>query len=267
VARSLDELLRGQVALVTGAGAPDGIGFAAARALAARGAAVAVTATSERVYERAAELEGEGARAWAGTADLTDEDAAARLVSLVLERFGRLDVLVNNAGMAQVGGEDLSGPFVALDARRWRLSLERTLTTAANVTRAALPGMLERGYGRIVNVSSVTGPIVSIPGESGYSAAKAGLDGLTRALALEAGPSGVTVNSVAPGWIATGSSSEDEIEAGRSTPIGRPGTPDEVAAVVAFLAEPASSYVTGHRLVVDGGNTLQEYKRATPARG
>jgi 3-oxoacyl-[acyl-carrier protein] reductase len=253
-------ILEGQVALVTGAGAADGIGFAVARTLAGRGAAVAITATSRRLHERAAELTATGASVWADTADLTDEAAARRLVEAVLERFGRLDVLVNNAGMAQSGSEELSGAFVATDSRRWRLSLERTLMTAVNVTRAALPAMLERRYGRVVNVSSVTGSLVSIPGESSYSAAKAGLDGLMRSLALEAAGSGVTVNSVAPGWIATGSATERELESGRHTPIGRPGTPEEVAAAVAFLADPASSYITGHSLVVDGGNTVQEYK-------
>jgi 3-oxoacyl-[acyl-carrier protein] reductase len=257
---SRDSILAGQVALVTGVGAPDGIGFAIARALAMRGATVAITATSSRVHERASDLAATGATVWADTADLTDDAAAARLVGAMLQRFGRLDVLVNNAGMTQLGGEDLSGSFATTDARQWRLSLERTLTSAANVIRAALPGMLERRYGRVVNVSSVTGPLVSSPGESAYSAAKAGLDGLTRALAVEAGPSGVTVNSVAPGWIATGSSTERELEAGRYTPVGRPGTPDEVAAAVAFLADPASAYVTGHSLVVDGGNTVQEHK-------
>jgi 3-oxoacyl-[acyl-carrier protein] reductase len=256
----LDDALAGQVALVTGAGAADGIGFAVARALAARGAAVGVTATSERVYERAAELEASGASVWTGIADLVDEAAAERLVGAMLERFGRLDVLVNNAGMTQTGGEELSAPFVDLDARSWRLALERNLTTAANVTRAALPAMLERRYGRIVNVSSVTGPVVAIAGESGYAAAKAGLEGLMRTLALELGPAGITVNAVAPGWIATGSSTPAELRAGHHTPIGRPGTPDEVAAAVAFLADPASSYITGHSLVVDGGNTLQEFK-------
>jgi 3-oxoacyl-[acyl-carrier protein] reductase len=256
----LDDALAGQAALVTGAGAVDGIGFAVARALAARGAAVGVTATSERVYERAAELEAAGATVWTGIADLVDEAAAERLVGAMLERFGRLDVLVNNAGMTQTGGEELGAPFVDLDARSWRLALERNLTTAANVTRAALPPMLERRYGRIVNVSSVTGPVVAIAGESGYAAAKAGLEGLMRTLALELGPAGITVNSVAPGWISTGSSTPAELRAGRYTPIGRPGTPDEVAAAVAFLADPASSYITGHSLVVDGGNTLQEFK-------
>ena len=255
-----DDALAGQAALVTGAGAPDGIGFAVARALAARGAAVGITATSERIHERTAELEAAGITAWAAIADLVDEGAAEHLVEAVLERFGRLDVLVNNAGMTQTGGEELSARFVDMDARRWRLALERNLTTAVNTTRAALPVMLERGYGRIVNVSSVTGPLVVITGESGYAAAKAGLEGLTRALALEVGPFGVTVNAVAPGWIATSSSTPAEREAGRHTPIGRPGKPEEVAAAVAFLADPASSYVTGHSLVVDGGNTLQEIK-------
>jgi 3-oxoacyl-[acyl-carrier protein] reductase len=255
-----DDALAGQAALVTGAGAADGIGFAVARALAARGAAVGITATSERVYERAAELEAAGATVWAGTADLVDEAAAACVVGEMLERFGRLDVLVNNAGMTQTGGEELSARFVELDARRWRLALERNLTTAANVTRAALPAMLDRGYGRVVNVSSVTGPLVAIAGSSAYAAAKAGLEGLTRALALELGPSGITVNCVAPGWIATGSSTPAELQAGRDTPIGRPGRPEEVAAAVAFLADPESSYVTGHSLVVDGGNTLQQFK-------
>ena len=255
-----DAVLAGQAALVTGAGAPDGIGFAVARALASRGAAVGVTATSERIYERAAELEAAGGTVWAGIADLVEAAAAARVVAAVLERFGRLDVLVNNAGMTQIGVEEPSTQFVDLDARSWQLALERNLTTAVNVTRVALPAMLERRYGRIVNVSSVTGPLVAIPGESGYATAKAGLEGLTRSLAVELGPMGITVNSVAPGWIATGSSSPAELEAGRHTPIGRPGTPDEVATAVAFLADPASRYVTGHSLVVDGGNTLQEFK-------
>jgi 3-oxoacyl-[acyl-carrier protein] reductase len=111
-----------------------------------------------------------------------------------------------------------------------------------------------------VNVASVTGPLVSNPGESAYSAAKAGMVGLTHALALEVGPAGVTVNAVAPGWIDTGASTAEERIAACNTPLGRAGRPDEVAAAVLFLASDAASYVNGITLVVDGGNILQERK-------
>jgi 3-oxoacyl-[acyl-carrier protein] reductase len=214
-----------------------------------------VTATSERIHERAREL-----GAWAVTADLTEAAAASDLVATVLQTFGRIDVLVNNAGMAQSGVGISTGAFVDLDPDEWSRTIDRNLTTAVNVTRAALPGMIERGSGRVIFVSSVTGPLVANPGDAGYAAAKAGLDGLMRALALETGAAGVTVNSVAPGWIETESSTDDEVAAGRHTPVGRPGTPDEVAAAIVFLAAPESSYVTGHSLVVDGGNTIQEAK-------
>lgn len=250
--------LTGQTALVTGAGSPDGIGFATARALARQGAQVVVTATSERIHERAREL-GDGAQAH--IADLIDPRAADDLVLATLHATGRLDILVNNAGMAQQGVADEAAGFTSFTPDAWQRSIDRNLTTAVNVTRAALPHMLERGSGRVVNVSSVTGPIVSMPGDAAYSAAKAALDGLTRALALEAGPHGVTVNSVAPGWIDTASATDRERAAGVATPVGRPGTPDEVAAAIVFLAAPESTYVTGHVLVVDGGNTIQEEKR------
>jgi 3-oxoacyl-[acyl-carrier protein] reductase len=122
--------------------------------------------------------------------------------------------------------------------------------------------MAERGSGRIVNISSVTGPVVTIDGSSAYATAKAAITGMTRSIALEYGRLGITCNAVLPGWIETESSSEAEVIAGRATPAGRPGTPDEIAAAVQFLASAEASYVTGAMLVVDGGNTLQEMKGA-----
>ena len=134
------------------------------------------------------------------------------------------------------------------------------INTTFHCTRAALPGMAARGFGRIVNIASVTGPVVTIDGSSAYATAKAAITGMTRSVALEYAGQGVTCNAILPGWIETASSSEGEIIAGRATPTGRPGTPDEVAACALFLASDGASYVNGAMLVVDGGNTLQEMK-------
>lgn len=245
--------LDGRVALVTGAGSAEGIGYSTARRLRGLGARVAIVSTTRRIHERATEL---GATGF--VADLTDEAEVGALADAIAEQLGDVEVLVNNAGLASRASPEVLRPVAQLTFDEWRAEIDRNLTTAFLCSRAFIGGMAERGWGRIVNLAATAGPVNARLTEAAYAAAKAGVVGLTRALAMEMVADGVTVNAVAPGTIYTAASTVAELKQGLGTPIGRPGTPDEVAAAITFLCSPAASYITGQMLVVDGGNSVRE---------
>ncbi len=256
--------LHDQVALVTGAGSPNGIGFACARALGMDGARVILISTTSRIHDRSADLISEGIEARGFVADLTQPGEVQQIVDEIRSAFGRLDICVNNAGMTVVGEVQLEAPVDEITLEDWQLSLDRNLTTCFLVTKSVLPLMRSREYGRIVNIASTSGPIQAFVGDAAYHAAKAGMWGYTRACALETAADGITVNAIAPGWIATASQLESEVVAGQLCPMKRSGTPEEVAHAVRFLADPGASYITGQLIVVDGGNSLPEDRAWKP---
>ena len=249
-----------KVCLITGAGSKSEIGFSTAEIIGQLGATVLLAATSERIYDRAEELEGMGIKAKGYIADLMDRKQVNHLIKCIIDEFQRIDILINNAGMTQVGSEEIFSDFANLKDDEWDLTISRNLTTCYNVTHLVLPHMISSNYGRIVNVSSVTGPVVSNPGESAYSAAKAAMIGMSRSIAIEVAKNNIMINNVLPGWIATASQTESEAAAAVNTPIGRGARPEEVGHMIVFLASEQASYITGQSFVVDGGNTIQEYK-------
>ena len=250
----MGETLAGRVVLVTGSSR--GIGAEIAAKAGAAGATVAVHyhRSADGALATLARVRGAGADGEAFEADLADGVEAERLVAQGIERCGRIDGLVNNAGRTQVG------PFLDLTPEEWHGVLATDLTAAYHTCRAALPGMVERGGGTIVNIASRLGQM-GIPETAAYSAAKAGLIGLTRSLAREFGPLGIRVNAVAPGFTLTEMTADmADTDAGRrrlaDMPLGRFGRADEVADAVIFLLSDASSLFLGQTLNPNAGGYM-----------
>jgi 3-oxoacyl-[acyl-carrier protein] reductase len=244
--------LAGQVALVTGASR--GIGAAIARELAAAGATLVVNYASSPDAAEATvqEIEAAGGKAWAHRANVADEQQVEAMVKAVLEREGRIDVLINNAGITR------DGLLMRMKTADWQSVIDLNLTGVFLCTRAVSKGMLKTRAGRIINITSVVA-LMGNAGQANYSAAKAGLLGLTRSNAAEFASRGVTVNAVAPGFIESDMTAElDKEPILKAIPLGRMGSAAEVAGAVRFLAaDPAAAYITGQVLQVDGGMVMR----------
>ena len=241
--------LGGKAALVTGASG--GIGGAIARALHAAGAKVVLAGTRRPALEALGAALGE--RAFVASCDLADSAAGDALVKASEEAAGQLDILVNNAGLTR---DQLA---LRMKDEDWQKVLDVDLTAGFRLARAAMRGMMRRRWGRIIGITSVVA-VTGNPGQANYAAAKAGMIGMSKALAAEVASRGITVNCVAPGFIATAMtealSAEQRQRLDTAIPMGRVGTPDEVAACVLFLASDEARYVTGHTLHVNGGMAM-----------
>jgi|WetSurMetagenome_2_1015567.scaffolds.fasta_scaffold140967_2 NAD(P)-dependent dehydrogenase (short-subunit alcohol dehydrogenase family) len=255
--------LTDRVAIVTGAA--QGIGEGIARALAREGATVALWDISDRVHQTAETVSTSNQKAFSYRVDVADPDQANKAVESLSGSLGKLDILVNNAGIAHFA------PFVEMTVPMRDKIFSVNFGGVWNCARAVLPLMIKQKHGRIVNISSVTGPRVATPGLTAYAATKGALSAFTRALALEVAEYGITVNAILPGFIDTPLTkpmaddfrmSEKEFSQwlGKSIPVKRFGRVEELGELAVFLASNEAGYITGQEVVIDGGNIIQEVK-------
>lgn len=255
-------LLQDKVAVVTGAAR--GMGAATGRLFAQEGASVCLWDVRPEVAETARGIVDEGGHATAYRVDTTDAPLVSRTVQDILTDHGRIDVLVNCAGIAH------EAPFLVADDTARDRVMQVNYFGTVNCCRAVLPSMVAEGYGRIVNISSVTGPVTGVAGLTAYAASKGAVSALTRSLAVEFGPHGITVNAILPGAVATPMLSDyfadmgldpDEVftEMAKSIPVGRVGQPSDIAGVALMLASDLTPFVSGVELIVDGAQHLPEW--------
>ena len=260
------QVLKDRIAIVTGASR--GLGEGIARAFAEEGATVALFSRDmQRLKKQVSDLKMLGQEAEAFPVDVADVEQVNRAVEKVVSQYGRVDILVNNAGIAP------SMPFVDMPDEVRDDVIDVNIKGVWNCTRAVIPLMLKQRYGKVINISSVTGPLVSGRGMTAYAASKGAVSAFTRTLALEVAEYGINVNAICPGSFDTpmfrsvarprGWDSEDEYvkHVGKEVPLGRLGTIEEMGDLAVFLASDKSKYITGVEIVIDGGNIIQEHKR------
>ncbi len=243
--------LKGKVAIVTGAGR--GIGKEIALNLARAGADVIVTDVADTVFETAKEIEALNVAVLAVKCDVSNLEEVQNTQKQALDKFKKVDILINNAGIYP------QKPFLEMTATDWSTVVRINLFGTFYFTKAFISGMAERKYGKIVNLSSISGPVVAFPNLVHYSSTKAAIAGFTKSLALEMAPHGINVNAVAPGPIDVGGMQADEAmlaQVLRAIPMGRMGKPADIANLVAFLVSDEANFITGQTIVSDGGYTI-----------